>query len=97
MLELLGKSYVIDHCINYLKKTNEETALKVYITDALKAVVENTGKSINGGVAMRSRFIDILNEAQEEDQEDAEEKAEKIKANMKRTLARLGKGDAENG
>lgn len=94
---MFGKSYVIDHCINQLKKTNEETALKVYITDALKAVVENTGRAVKGGVQMRSRFIDILNGATgEESQEDNEAKAEAIKETMKKKLAKLGKEGAEN-
>jgi uncharacterized membrane-anchored protein YjiN (DUF445 family) len=90
----MGKSYVIDHCINFLNKSEEDTALKVYITDALKAVVENTSK-LAGGVTMRRRFYDLINDVPEE--EGSEEKAEEIKNRMKEKLERLGKEGAQNG
>ena len=90
----MGKSYVIDHCINFLNKSDEDTALKVYITDALKAVVENTSK-LAGGVTMRKRFSDLINDVPEE--EGSEEKAEEIKNRMKEKLERLGKEGAQNG
>lgn len=98
MLELLGKSYIIDHCYNYLKNDSENTALKVYITDAIKAVVENTGRLTKDGVAMRKRFADIINNVPDGDKnEDSKKRAESIKDRIKSKLAKLGKEDAQNG
>lgn len=99
MLELLGKSYIIDHCYNYLKELSEETALKVYMTDAIKAVVENTGRVLKeGGVVMRKRYIELIMDVpNEEQEEDNDKRAKGIIARMKTTLDKLGKEDAENG
>ena len=98
MLELLGKSYIIDHCYNYLKVQSEETALKVYMTDAIKAVVENTARSVKEGVVMRRRFADIINDVPDEDKnEDNNKRANSIKERIKSKLAKLGKEDAQNG
>lgn len=95
---MLGKQYIIDHCINQIKKESEQTALKVYVTDALKAVVENTAK-IGGGVTMRRRFADIINNVpdDEETNEQAQKRAKGIINNMKAKLNSLSrKEDADN-
>ena len=93
---MLGKPYILDHCVNHLKKSSEETALKVYITDALKAVAENTGRFVKGGMTMRRRFADVINNVPEESKEDSQKRADDIIARMKNKLAKLGKGDAPN-
>ena len=91
---MLGKSYVIAHCITYLKKESEQTALRVYITDALRAVVGNTAK-FSGGVVMKRRFADIINNVDdEESKEQAQERAKGIIGNIKNKLKALGKEDA---
>jgi len=98
LLEILGKSYIIDHCYNYLKVQSEETALKVYMTDAIKAVVENTGRLSKEGVVMRKRFADIINDVpDEEENENNNKRAHSIKERIKSKLAKLGKEDAQNG
>ena len=98
MLELLGKSYIIDHCYNYLKESSEETALKVYITDAIKAVVENTERLTKDGVVMKKRYIELITDVPNEKQaEDNDKRAKEIIARMKSKLEKLGKEDAQNG
>jgi len=98
LLELLGKSYIIDHCLNHLKEHSEDTALKVYITDALKAVVENTARWSKDGVVMKKRFADIINDVpDEEENENNNKRAHSIKERIKSKLAKLGKEDAQNG
>lgn len=95
---MLGKQYIIDHCISQIKKESEQTALRVYITDALKAVVENTAK-IGGGVTMRRRYADIINNVpdDEETKEDAQKRAKGIINNMKAKLNSLSrKEDADD-
>lgn len=98
MLEILGKSYIIDHCYNYLKEQSEDTALKVYITDAIKAVVENTGRLSKEGVVMKMRYIDMINDVPDEKKtEDNKVRAQGIIARIKSKLTELGKEDADNG
>lgn len=95
LLEMLGRSYIIDHCINQLKRESEETALRVYITDALKAVVENTAK-FSGGVTMRRRYADIISHVPEDEEtkEQAQERANGIIKSIKDKLQSLGKEEA---
>lgn len=70
----------------------------MYITDAIKAVVENTARSVKEGVVMRRRFADIINDVPDEDKnEDNNKKANSIKERIKSKLAKLGKEDAQNG
>lgn len=98
MLEIIGKSYILDHCYNYLKNDSEDTALKVYITDAIKAVVENTGRLTKEGVVMKKRYIELINDVPDEKNiEDSNKRANSIKERIKSKLAQLGKEDAQNG
>lgn len=41
-----------------LKKQAQEQAYRVYVTDALKAIAENTGKHF-GGSYMKNRYYDL--------------------------------------
>lgn len=58
---------MIEHCISSLKLDNEEKAFKVYVSDALMAIAENTTHlvGIQGvvdyGKTIKTRWIDILN------------------------------------
>ena len=68
------------------------------MTDAIKAVVENTARSVKEGVVMRRRFADIINDVPDEDKnEDNNKRANSIKERIKSKLAKLGKEDAQNG
>lgn len=70
----------------------------MYITDAIKAVVENTGRLSKEGVVMRKRFADIINDVPDEEKNENDNKrANSIKERIKSKLAKLGKEDAENG
>lgn len=72
--------------------------MKVYITDAIKAVVENTGRLSKEGVVMRKRFADIINDVPDEEKNENDNKrANSIKERIKSKLAKLGKEDAQNG
>lgn len=98
MLEILGKPYILDHCYDYLKIMSEDTALKVYITDALKAVAENTAKLTKDGVYLKKRYYDIINVVPDDDEnENTKKRANGIIARIKSKLTELGKEDAQNG
>ena len=90
---MFGRGYVIEHCVSWLKKDSEEKAYRAYITDALKAITDNTGRAVKNGVGMKSRFADMVASTQqtESDEIDAEEKANEVKERMKKILGNLGK------
>lgn len=72
--------------------------MKVYITDAIKAVVENTGRLTREGVVMKKRYIELINDVPDEKIiEDSNKRADEIKERIKSKLAKLGKEDAHNG
>lgn len=83
-MKLYGKGYVIEHCISLFQKYQEEKAYRIYVTDCLKTIVENTTHhvSIQGVVDMGStinkRWIDIID--YDNDKEKKKEKFEQISA-----------------
>ena len=57
--------HIIQYVIAKLEEKKEETAYRVYLTDALKIIGENTAK-FNGGSVMSKRYYDLaFNEKQE--------------------------------
>ena len=66
---------MIDHCVGFFQKKQEEKLYRVYVTDALKALCDNTSKMISGkAVTMNMRYKDLIdNEPQKEDTRTAEE------------------------
>jgi hypothetical protein len=80
---------VIEHCISTLKLNREKKILEIYVTDALKAIVENTthlvGRTgvVDYGVKLKERYFELINETEEpqkveEDTRDASEVATDI-------------------
>lgn len=65
MLELFGKSYVVDHCIAFFREESEKDRLIYYVTDALMYISENTANQ-HGGKAISKRFYDLKNGEPEE-------------------------------
>ena len=70
LLELYGRGYVIDHCIAALlrkqKKEAKETLFRMYVTDALKVIAENTSHflirgvgAVDYGVTMSKRWVEM--------------------------------------
>ena len=51
---------MIEHCISAFKKYQLDKAYRIYVTDSLKGIVENTAR-INGGVNLTLRYVDIIN------------------------------------
>lgn len=60
MLEVLGRGYVIDHCVASYTRRQKEKIYRVYITDALRAIVNNTAQFAGNGLAINDRYIDII-------------------------------------
>lgn len=64
LLELVGKGYVIDHCISLFNKQAREEAYRTYIADTLKALNDNFAK-IFGGSYYQTRYIDAIKQEKE--------------------------------
>ena len=67
---------MIEHCISALKSNNEKKSFKIYVTDALMAIADNTthlvGQSgvVDYGRTIKERWIDLLTPQKPEIQED---------------------------
>jgi len=65
-------------------REQKDEAYRVYVTDALKVVAENTAKYAGGGY-IKTRYIDIIDPPPEETRTGAE-----IVAQMKAKLGQIG-------
>ena len=79
-MEVLGKSYVIDHCIAFIKKQRQEQNYRDYVGNALYVIAHNTATW--GGSEMSRKYTDMY---KPEDTRTAEE----IKDSMKKRLGAL--------
>lgn len=69
-----------------MRRINEDRIYKIYVTDALKIIAENTAK-FGGGSVLRSRYYDLISE---EIEAEPEETAEEIINRIKNKLGKLG-------
>lgn len=63
MVNILGPEYIIDHVLSELKIQTEKRALDIYITDALKALVNNTaqeGLKDRSYTQLTMRWLDMI-------------------------------------
>lgn len=72
---MLGRTYVIDHCINVINARLQKEQLDIYLTDCLLAIARHTG------VDTDLRYYDILHPQKEEGRD-----AEEIKDDLKRKI-----------
>lgn len=77
----MGIGYVIDHYISYFHKEQKEKAYKVYVTDVLRTISENTAKSV-GGSYVKMRYLDIIDPPKQETRT-AEEIIENIRNKLR--------------
>ncbi len=83
LLELMGIGYVIEHYISFFHKEQEEKAYRVYVTDTLRLITENTAKMGHGGSYFKARYIEVL-EPPKEEKRSAEEVINGIKDKLRR-------------
>ena len=43
LAEIMGRRYVIDHCISAFRQSQEEKLFRVYVTDCLRAAIRSDG------------------------------------------------------
>ena len=59
LLSIFGSGYVVEHCIAVFRKKAQEKIYRAYITDALKAISQNTAAFNGQGLAMSGRFAEL--------------------------------------
>ena len=57
LLDIFGRGYVIDHCLEALERQREARRYRSYVTDALMVIAENTAR-FAGGRRMNARWAD---------------------------------------
>lgn len=75
---------MIDHCVGFFQRRQEERQYRIYITDALKAIADNMVR-MNGGVTLKMRYADMIDATpQNEETRTAEEVIDHIKEKMQK-------------
>ena len=54
MLEIMGKGYVIDHCMSFFQRENLRKSYQYYVTDLLMGIARAQGLNVS------TRFKDIV-------------------------------------
>ena len=54
LLEIMGKGYVIEHCISFFQKENRQKTYQYYVTDLLCGIARKQGLNIS------ERFRDLV-------------------------------------
>lgn len=83
LLEIVGIGYVIEHYIAYFQKEQREKVFKIYVSDALRILTENTAKQV-GGSYLTARYADLIGPKKEETRT-----ANEIIVDLKEKLRRL--------
>ena len=83
MLELLGRGYVIEHCISSFKNKTHEEMYRVYITDSIQAITNMYHKAHGGnGEAVVKRYYDIIHPSEPKKEETADDIIDRIKKKL---------------
>lgn len=64
--EFYGDKYISDSIVTSILAETREKQYQYYVTDALKAIVENTAKG--GGITLNMRYCDWIEQPSEEEQ-----------------------------
>lgn len=107
LLSNMERSYVIDYCVAALKKKREELLYRVYITDCLRAIAENTAHYVGteglvkAGMTMQGRYIDIAKENKvtkaDKPKKEKTKTADEVVETIKNKLKKLGSKSSGKG
>lgn len=59
MVDLLGTGYVVEYCVSRYNHKQEEKQYRIYLTDALMVIANNTARAF-GGSTVTMRYSDII-------------------------------------
>lgn len=65
LIEILGRGYIVEHCISLFKKNQEEHAFRKYVADAVHFMNEAVYKRI-GGRCHKNTFSDFIDRKPED-------------------------------
>lgn len=65
---MLGRHYIIEHCITYCREKYQGDAYRFYITDSLRAIANNTSHLREGGMEIKLRFCELVEETEADDE-----------------------------
>lgn len=63
---------MIDHCMSAFAEYSKDLAFRIYITDGLKVISENTAH-FAGGSSLQLRWFDLINPEPEEEKEEVQD------------------------
>ena len=86
MLELLGKGYVIEHCISFFQYQKKEQLYREYVTDALRVLTYNTSGQTLG--AIENRYAEIVIMLTDKKARKKEKTAEEVISDIRKKLSR---------
>ena len=90
-LDLLGRVFLIEHCIYEYNRQQKRLAYEVYITDRLKAINDSV-VSFYGGASATKRYADYI--AEMEKKPEPERTAEQVISSISEKLERIGKNES---
>lgn len=73
---MFGEDYISQYVLSQYKAISEQKTLKIYITEALRIIGENTAKAV-GGRSLTKSYIDIVEPKKEEKPKETAEQAKK--------------------
>ena len=65
LLQMIGKGYVIDHCVSLFKKKQEKKLYQIYVTDTLKLINDNIAKNF-GGAMIKTKYSELTQTVKED-------------------------------
>lgn len=96
MLTLFGIDYVIDHVLAEIKRQSEEKSYKIYVTDALRAIANNSAQPAlkeQSYISLKSRWIEVITaEKETQSVEDDPRSCEEIAADIWTRIRKKGGG-----
>lgn len=85
---MFGEDYISQYVLSQYKAISEQKTLKIYITEALKIIGENTAKAV-GGRSLTKSYIDIIEPKKDEKpKETAEQEKKRLLDKFKRDFER---------
>ena len=83
MLDLLGKGYVIEHCISFFKNKQKMKSFQYYITDVGYIIANTLGKRFGAAEDLvKERFKDISEPKKPKKEETKEEIIDRIRKKL---------------
>lgn len=83
---MLGRSYLINHCIYRHNEAQRRLAYEMYVTDRLQAMNDSLANAFGGSIA-KKRYVDVLDELKGKTEPDVT--AEQVISSISDKLERL--------